>query len=142
MSHPQPNVIFITTDHMRHDNIAANHNPVMHTPVLDRLAAEGVSMDQLFVQSPTCMPSRASIWTGRYTQNHRVTCNGIALRKSETTLAHALARAGYQTANVGKLHFQPHSGFDIDHTRNADRYAGYGYEQNLLSDEPGCYPDA
>ena len=137
-----PNVILISTDHMRYDNIAAHDNPAMHTPNLDRLLAEGVGFDNCFVQSPTCMPSRASIWTGRYPQNHRVTCNGVALRKSETTLAHAFQHARFHTANVGKLHFQPHSGFDIDHAANHDRYAGYGYDANLLSDEPGCYPDA
>ena len=86
------------------------------------------------------MPSRACIWTGRYPQNHRVTANGIALRKTEVTMAHAFQQAGYHTANIGKLHFLPH--FGRDHTQNDVEYAGYGYETNLLSDEPGCYPDA
>lgn len=142
MPNAMPNVILISTDHMRHDNVAAHGNPLMHTPNLDRLVADGVSLDHCDAQNPICMPSRASIWTGRYPQNHRVTCNGVALRKTETTLAHAFQHAGYETANVGKLHFQPHAGFDIDHTKNDQRYAGYGYEHNLLSDEPGCYPDA
>ncbi len=136
----QPNVVFITTDHLRYDNIAANGNDVMHTPHLDRLAAEGVALDQCHVQAPTCMPSRASIWTGRYPQNHGVRCNGVALGRHEVTLAHAFSAGGYRTVNVGKLHFQPHSG--RDHGRNDLDYAGYGYDVNLLSDEPGCYDDA
>ena len=136
----KPNILFITTDHQRYDCVGANGNPHIHTPVLDRLAGEGVSLDRCYVQSPLCMPSRASIWTGRYPQNHRVTDNGISLRKQEVTMAHAFSDAGYQTANIGKLHFLPHCG--RDHTRNDEEYAGYGYDTNLLSDEPGCYPDA
>ena len=138
----RPNILLISTDHMRYDNVGANGNPHMHTPTLDRLAREGVSLENCFVQNPVCMPSRASIWTGRYCQNHRVTTNGITLPKSETTIAHALQNAGYFTANVGKLHFLPHFGKDRDHRQNEALYAGYGYEFNLLSDEPGCYPDA
>lgn len=136
----QPNILFITTDHLRYDNIAANGNPHMVTPVLDRLAAEGLSLDAHYVNSPTCMPSRASIWTGRYPQNHRVTCNGVELRKTERTMAHAFADAGYRTMNVGKLHFQCHAAARTA-AENREVYAGYGYDVNLLSDEPGCYDD-
>ena len=53
------------------------------------------------------MPSRASFFTGRYPQAHRVLDNGIALPESELTLANVLADAGYETRAVGKLHFTP-----------------------------------
>lgn len=140
MSRQGPNVIFITTDHQRYDCIGANGNPHIRTPVLDRLASEGVSLDRCYVQNPLCMPSRASIWTGRYPQNHRVTDNGIALPKHEITMPRAFGQAGYRTVNIGKLHFLPHYG--RDHTQNDREYSGYGYDTNLLSDEPGCYRDA
>lgn len=139
-SRRKPNIVLITTDHLRYDCVSANGNPHVRTPCLDRLASEGVNLDRCYVQSPICMPSRASIWTGRYPQNHRVTDNGIPLRKQEITMAHAFRQAGYHTVNVGKLHFLPHYG--RDHTRNDEEYDGYGYDVNLLSDEPGCYPDA
>lgn len=38
---PPRHVVWITTDHLRYDNLAANGNPYMHTPNLDRLAAGG-----------------------------------------------------------------------------------------------------
>ena len=136
----KPNVLFITTDHLRYDCVGVNGNPHIHTPVLDRLAAEGVTLDQLWVNNALCMPSRASIWTGRYPENHRVTCNGVPLRSSERTMAHAFADAGYRTHNVGKLHFQCHEAARTA-AENRDVYAGYGYDVNLLSDEPGCYDD-
>jgi arylsulfatase A-like enzyme len=136
----KPNILFITTDHQRYDCVRANGNRHIQTPVLDRMASEGISLERCYVQSPVCMPSRASIWTGRYPQNHRVTDNGIALPKTEATMPRAFQQAGYRTANIGKLHFLPHYG--RDHTKNDVEYAGYGYDTNLLSDEPGCYPDA
>ncbi|GAB4467043.1 MAG: arylsulfatase [Armatimonadaceae bacterium] len=137
---PQPNIVLITTDHQRYDCVGANGNPHIHTPHLDQLAAEGVSLEHCYVQSPICMPSRASIWSGTYPQNHGVRTNGITLPQNRRLISHVLQDNGYQTVNVGKLHFLPHYG--RDHTRNDIEYAGYGYEINRLSDEPGCYPDA
>lgn len=53
---PTPkNVIWITTDHMRFDNIAAHGNPAMVTPNLDRLVGHGVTFTNAFVQHPVCM---------------------------------------------------------------------------------------
>ena len=135
-----PNVIFITTDHLRYDNLGANGNANMVTPVLDGLARAGVSLDRLYVQNPVCMASRASIWTGRYPQNHGGTANGVPLSKDEPNMTRAFYEAGYRTVNVGKLHFQNHEPARTA-AQNAEVYAGYGYETNLLSDEPGCYDD-
>ena len=41
------------------------HNPNIHSPTLERLAAEGVVLDQYYVQ-PTCSPSRVAFMTGQY----------------------------------------------------------------------------
>jgi len=137
----KPNVIFITTDQQRYDAVGANGNPHIQTPTLDRMIANGVSLDNCYVQNAVCMPSRASIWTGRYPQNHGVTTNGIQLPKTEVTMAHTFLQNGYHTANIGKLHFVPHKGAGRDHTINSVVYAGYGYEMNLVSEAPGPYPD-
>jgi arylsulfatase A-like enzyme len=137
----KPNVLFITTDQQRYDAVGANGNPQIQTPVLDRMIAAGVNLDNCFVQNAVCMPSRASIWTGRYPQNHGVTTNGIQLPKTEVTTAHTFLQNGYHTANIGKLHFVPHKGAGRDHSTNAVVYAGYGYESNLVSEAPGPYPD-
>ncbi len=137
-----PNIILITTDHQRFDCIAAHGNPHIHTPRLDQLVNQGVSLPQCYANNPLCMPSRASIWTGRYPMNHTVSQNGIALPREIPNIAHCLKNAGYRTMNVGKLHFQPHFGPDRDHTKNREAYAGYGYDLYEMSDEPGCYDDA
>ena len=131
----RPNVLLITSDHTRHDCVGSV-NPAAITPNLDRLAEEGVLFEQCYVQNPLCMPSRASIFTGRYPSNHGVRANGIPLPEDELTLAHVFAQGGYRTIQIGKLHFTPHK--DRDHAAPHPRY---GFHEFLLSDEPGCYPD-
>lgn len=128
-----PNILLISTDQQRYDSIGANGSPHMITPALDQFASEAVCLDQCYIQGPVCMPSRASIWTGRYPLNHGVTSNGIGLPKQETTLANVFQDAGYATANVGKLHFLPHK--DEPHDLSS-QYDGYGYDINEWADGP------
>jgi uncharacterized sulfatase len=79
-------------------------HPIIKTPNLDRLAARGACFENLYVQGTVCMPSRASIMTGRYPCNHGVVDNGYDLPKSEQTIAHLLRDAGYHTMAVGRTH--------------------------------------
>ena len=134
----RPNVLLITTDHMRMDNVAANGYPWMQTPNLDRLAREGVSLKRAFIVGIACQPSRASLMTGRYPSHHGVRTNGIALPEDEVTITHLLREAGYYAGQFGKLHFWPHSG-----NRNHRGYhPPYGFHEIEIADEPGCYDDA
>ncbi len=133
------NVIWITTDHMRYDCIGAHGNPAMHTRNLDRLVNAGISFNHCYANSPVSVPSRASFMTGCYPQQTGVVVNGQSLaRDFDSTVARVMSRAGYATRQIGKLHFQPHQESDLDpRTKDA-----YGFDQFLLSEEPGCYEDA
>ena len=104
----RPNVLLIMTDQHRMDAIGAYGNPVIRTPNLDSLAAGGTRFTNCWTQHPVCMPSRASIFTGRYPSSHGVRTNGIRLPASEKTLAQALLDQGYSTFGAGKFHFIPH----------------------------------
>jgi arylsulfatase A-like enzyme len=124
---------------MRYDNIAGHGNAEIHTPNLDRLLAGGVSFDGCFAQNPLCMPSRASFMTGLYPQQTGVTDNGHCLDPDfQPTVATAFKAAGYQTAQIGKLHFQPHENHDLD---PRPRHP-YGFDVFQVSEERGCYEDA
>ena len=113
------NVLLLLTDQQRKDSIGAYGNPLVRTPSLDRLAAEGVRFERAYCQNPFCSPSRASILTGLYPRTHGLWHNGIRFDAvGAPTLADMLGEHGYRTGSVGKIHlgpsFGPHppSGFE------------------------------
>jgi choline-sulfatase len=67
-----PNIVFILTDDQGDWALGAAGNPEIHTPRLDRLAAEGLRFSSFFCASPVCSPARASILTGRIPSQHGV----------------------------------------------------------------------
>ncbi len=118
----RPNIVFVITDQQRFDTIAATGHPHMITPQLDRLVHEGVSFNRMYVTSPSCAPSRASIFTGLYPHTHGVLRNDEVWR---WTWVQLLADSGYRCVNVGKMHTHPFEqsfGFHERHvTENKDR---------------------
>lgn len=137
---PKPrHVIWITTDHMRYDCVAANGNPAVHTPNLDRLARDGIVLEHCYGQNPVCMPSRISFMTGQYPCRTGALCNGQEFPPERgPACAEMLSAPGYHTAQIGKLHFQCHYEMDLDPRPHLD----YGFDYVALSEEPGCYDDA
>jgi arylsulfatase len=103
------NLLIITNDQHRSDCLGCYGNPVIQTPHTDRLANEGARFANHFVHAPQCVPSRASMHTGRYPHVHRVPTNSYMLPESEDTLAKTLNANGYRTACVGEMPFAPQS---------------------------------
>ncbi|HEY6738356.1 MAG TPA: sulfatase-like hydrolase/transferase [Actinopolymorphaceae bacterium] len=100
----RPNILLICTDQQRFDAVRAYDNPEIHTPNLDRLAAEGVLFENCYVQNPVCGPSRASLMTGRYVHSHGLWANGVTLPSHERLFTTDLAEGGYDCGLAGKLH--------------------------------------
>ena len=99
-----PNILWICTDQQRWDTLGCYGNPHVHTPNLDRLAADGVIFDHAYCQSPVCTPSRASFLTGRYPRTTRCRQNGQTIPADELLVTKQLADAGYIGGLAGKLH--------------------------------------
>lgn len=118
----RPNIVFIITDQQRYDTIRALGHDYMETPNLDRLAARGAVFERMYITSPSCAPSRASLFTGTYPHT-----NGVFRNDEEWSYCWVkdLAVAGYRTVNVGKMHTWPVEaafGFHERHvTENKDR---------------------
>lgn len=105
----RPNIVLIYADDLGYGDVSCNGATKVHTPNIDRLAAQGVRFTNGHASSATCTPSRYSILTGQYAWRKQGT--GIApgnasliIDTSTTTLPALLRRAGYTTGAVGKWH--------------------------------------
>ena len=101
----KPNILFIVSDQMVAALTGAYGHPVVQTPNLERLAAAGVRFDAAYTPFPLCAPGRACFMTGRHASAIGAWDNGALLAGDQPTLAHYLARAGYDTVLSGKMHF-------------------------------------
>lgn len=123
-----PNILFILADDLGYGDISCfNENPLISTPNVDRLAAEGVMMTQAYA-SPVSSPTRTTFLTGKFHQRSGVygnpdgACPGIGpLRPSFTE---ELRAEGYNTAWFGKWH----QGWDVsNHPLNNGFDVAYGF---------------
>ncbi|MFB6174283.1 MAG: sulfatase [Halobacteriales archaeon] len=119
----RPNVVFVITDQQRTDTVGALGADHMDTPHLDRLFEEGVTFTDCHITAPSCAPSRASLFTGRYPHTTGIYKNGDRWTRS---WVEDLSESGYYTVNVGKMHAAPYDtplGFDERYeVENKDRY--------------------
>lgn len=95
------NVLLITLDQFRGDCLSCAGHPVVRTPHLDALAAEGVRLARHYSQASPCAPGRASLYTGTYQMNHRVVGNGTPLDDRFDNVARLARRAGYDPTLFG-----------------------------------------
>ncbi len=107
MTDRRPSFLCFVTDQQRVDHLGCAGNPVLRTPSIDRLAAEGTRFTRAYVNNPLCMPCRATMFTGLTPRAHHVRTNGIPLDPRIPTMTQALADAGYRTHSVGKIHLNP-----------------------------------
>lgn len=125
----RPNILFVTTDQQRWDTVHAGGNPHIHTPNLDALAARGTLFHNAYCNSPVCMPSRQSFMSGQYPWALGLTANGQEMPEDVPCIQHLLGRAGYHTAQIGKLHFT-----NIQPRDTGEVHPRYGFDTMLLAE--------
>jgi arylsulfatase A-like enzyme len=96
-----PNVLLITLDQFRADAMSCAHHPLVQTPSLDFLAANGVRLENHFAQAAPCAPGRAALYTGTYQFNNRVVSNGTPLDHRFDNVALMARRRGYEPILFG-----------------------------------------
>ncbi|MAP72677.1 MAG: hypothetical protein CMJ55_00255, partial [Planctomycetaceae bacterium] len=138
----KPNILVVFIDDMGFADPSCFGNPLMKTPHIDKLAAEGIKLTNFYVNSPICSASRVALTTGQYQGRWRIHSylnsragnanRGMAnyLDPSAPTTAKKLKAAGYATAHFGKWHMG--GGRDVD---DAPLPQAYGFEESLVSFE-------
>lgn len=127
---PRPNVLFIMSDDHAAHAISAYGSRINETPQIDRIANEGVRLDNCFCTNSICAPSRAAILTGTHTHINGVRTLADDLDGRQENVAKLLQGAGYQTAIFGKWH--------LGHGGNADPT---GFDRWVVLPGQGDYHD-
>lgn len=151
----RPSYILFITDQQRFDHLGCNGHPVLKTPNIDEMAANGVNHDRFYVASPVCMPNRASLMTCRMPSSHGTRSLGVPLGHDNVTFVELLSAAGYDTCLIGKSHLQTVTDWpvQIEPVRYRDGYSAppeelavairsdldnetYQYERQAFWDQP------
>lgn len=126
----QPNVIFVMADDMGWGQTGYRNHPLLKTPNLDAMAANGLRFERFYAGGPVCSPTRASVLTGRSHDRTGVLSHGYALRLQEKTIAQALRSAGYVTGHFGKWHLNGLRGPGAPVLANDPRSPGaFGFDE-------------
>ena len=108
----RPNVLFILADDLGYGDLSCYGRPDYQTPVLDRLAEQGMKFTSAYAAAPVCTPTRCAFITGQYPQRFEVGLQEpltaesppVGLPAGEATIATRMRAAGYETALIGKWH--------------------------------------
>ncbi|WP_119079200.1 sulfatase family protein [Chitinophaga alhagiae] len=128
----RPNIILIIADDVSWNDIGCYGNTAIRTPHLDKMAANGLRFNNVFVTSSSCSPSRTSIITGRYPHSTGAAELHTPLPAQMTFFPELLRKNGYYTAHAGKWHEGPHTRRAYDTLLAANGKNAVGGEEKWL----------
>ncbi len=99
----KPNILFLLSDDHSYPLLSCYGDANVTTPNIDKLAAEGMKFHRYYTAAPQCVPSRASLMTGRSPVAARITRFSSPLPREETIYPEMLReQAGYVTGILGR----------------------------------------
>ncbi len=151
-----PNIVLVFVDDMGHGDISCYGSTAIKTPNIDKMATEGIKMNDFYASSPVCSPSRFSVLTGRYAPrgfvkgvffptvkdsekkvfnkliNHLIFPYGIrGILPDEITIAESLQAVGYKTGAFGKWHLGDTSPY-LPNDKGFGHFFGAHYSNDML----------
>lgn len=135
----RPNILFIQSDQHRYDCVGVNGHPLLQTPYMDQIAAEGMNFTQTYCPTPICVPTRTSLLNGQWPTSHLCIGNWDSEASRPAieglpTFSETLQRAGYRMGYVGKWHVHREKGpeaFGFDEYVNDWHYRAWREEQGI-----------
>ena len=107
----KPNVLFLLSDDHSYPYLSCYGDANVRTPVLDKLAGEGIKFRRFFTSAPQCVPSRAAYLSGRSPVAARITRFSSPLPRDVVTFPEVLKQeAGYYVGVVGRSYHLDGSG--------------------------------
>lgn len=148
----RPNIIFIMTDDHTTQAMSCYGGQLIKTPNMDRIANEGIRMNNCYAVNALSGPSRACVLTGKFSHINGFTDNASTFDSNQQTFPKLLQKAGYQTSIIGKWHLisEP-KGFDYwciltgqheqgdyynpDFNENGKQILLQGYTTDIITDK-------
>jgi len=111
----RPNIVVLYADDWRFDTLGVAGNPIVKTPHIDRLAAQGIRFTNNYVTTSICGVSRATLLTGQWMSRHG--CKAFTMFDTlwAQTYPGLLRSAGYHVGHVGKWHNGPFPAKEFDY---------------------------
>ena len=136
----KPNIVLINCDDLGYGDLGCYGSQVNNTPVIDKMAREGLRFTDFYMASPVCSPSRGGMMTGCYPPRIGFGSfdgawvlfpgQGLGLNPEEKTIAGILKDAGYATMLVGKWHCGDQKEF-LPTRHGFDSYYGLPYSNDM-----------
>lgn len=136
----KPNIILINCDDLGYGDLGCYGSTCNKTPHINQLAREGVLLEEFYMASPVCSPSRGAMMTGCWPPRigfGEFDGKGVlfpgqryGLHESESTLPKLLKSAGYNTKIIGKWHCGDQPEF-LPTNRGFDEYYGLPYSNDM-----------
>lgn len=102
----RPDILFFFSD--QHHGLYSGYagHPIVQTPNLDRIAANGTAFDTAYTACPLCVPARSAMLSGQLASRTGIFGNQQSLHTDQATFLHAIGAEGYETVLCGRMHFK------------------------------------